>query len=97
MKREIQQLIDNPLPGISAGPKGEDFFKWEVAIQGPEDTVYEGGVFKFEMDLQYFPFDCPKMKLETKIMHHRVIKKYIVEEDDEIKDEFCLCGAKDID
>ena len=49
------------------------------------------------MDLYVFPFRCPKIKLETKIMHHRVIKKYIVEEDDEIKDEFCLCGAKNID
>lgn len=42
---------------LVAGPISEDdFFEWEALIKGPEDTPYEGGIFRAKLS---FPRDYP--------------------------------------
>ncbi|KAF1981409.1 ubiquitin-conjugating enzyme [Aulographum hederae CBS 113979] len=57
LQREYRELTLDPPDGITAGPVSEDnFYLWEVLIQGPEGTPFEGGIFPAEMR---FPKDYP--------------------------------------
>lgn len=46
---EYRQLTNSGSPEgmmFTAGPiSEEDFFTWEAVIEGPKDTVFEGGIF----------------------------------------------------
>ncbi|KAH9397467.1 Ubiquitin-conjugating enzyme E2 G2 [Tyrophagus putrescentiae] len=54
---EYKQLTISPPEGIVAGPPDEEnFFLWEVALAGPEESAYEGGVFSATLS---FPPDYP--------------------------------------
>ena len=35
---------------ITAIPEENNLFKWEAVIFGPDDTEWEGGVFKLKME-----------------------------------------------
>ena len=48
-KRDIAQLIKEPLPGIFAYPVEEDITRLNAMVVGPFDTPYEGGFFHFHM------------------------------------------------
>jgi ubiquitin-conjugating enzyme E2 G1 len=47
LKRQLRELMKNPVEGFSAGLADDDnIYIWEVMIIGPPDTLYEGGFFK---------------------------------------------------
>ncbi|ODV90223.1 hypothetical protein CANCADRAFT_103067 [Tortispora caseinolytica NRRL Y-17796] len=58
LRRQFQDLNKNGIPGISAGLRKDNLYDWEVLMVGPEDTVYEGGLFRARMR---FPSDYPNM------------------------------------
>jgi hypothetical protein len=49
-------LISNAVPGISAAPFEDNLRYFNVVIEGPKETPYEGGLFKLEM---YLPDEYP--------------------------------------
>jgi len=50
-----------------------DFKHWKGYILGPEDTVYQGGVYQIDIQLPpEYPYKPPKMKFETKIWHPNI-------------------------
>eukprot|EP01127_Copromyxa_protea_P011365 TRINITY_DN2852_c0_g1_i1.p1 TRINITY_DN2852_c0_g1~~TRINITY_DN2852_c0_g1_i1.p1 ORF type:complete len:149 (-),score=29.17 TRINITY_DN2852_c0_g1_i1:60-506(-) len=71
--KETQDLANKPIPGISASPKQDNLRYFTVAIAGPPETPYEGGVFKLELFLTgSYPMDPPKVRFLTKIYHPNV-------------------------
>eukprot|EP01094_Clydonella_sp_ATCC50884_P017436 TRINITY_DN303_c0_g1_i1.p2 TRINITY_DN303_c0_g1~~TRINITY_DN303_c0_g1_i1.p2 ORF type:complete len:168 (-),score=40.80 TRINITY_DN303_c0_g1_i1:321-824(-) len=55
LQRQLRELSKNPVNGFSAGAD-DNIFEWDVLLEGPADTLYEGGYFKAKM---VFPNDYP--------------------------------------
>lgn len=75
IQEELKKLYeDMPKGVIKAEPVSDnDLFHWELRIQGPDGTPYEGG--EFELTCEYpsdFPFHPPKILFVTKIYHPNV-------------------------
>ena len=72
--KEIASLKTNPPDNICAGPKDmSDLFHWEATLFGPEDTPYEGGIFKIDMVFSTeYPIRPPECHFTTKIWHPNV-------------------------
>lgn len=54
--QETERLVSDPVPGITAIPHEENLRYFDVTIQGPDQSPYEGGVFKLEL---FLPDDYP--------------------------------------
>lgn len=73
--KETQRLIAEPVAGISATPYQDNLRYFAVAIEGPEDSPYECGVFQLELFLPSdYPMAPPKVRFLTKIYHPNVDK-----------------------
>jgi ubiquitin-protein ligase len=47
----VADLKKEDLGPIVLAPSEDNMFIWKGSIQGPEGSVYEGGVFEFEVQL----------------------------------------------
>ena len=65
--KELQDIERDPIPGVTIS-HGDDVTVWDVAIEGPAGTPYEGGVFCGQVRLpDVYPFQPFSFEFTTKI------------------------------
>jgi len=74
LKKQLNDLKKHPVEGFTVDLlKADDLFTWEVYVQGPPATFYEGGAFRailhFPTD---FPYTPPKMAFTSEVWHPNV-------------------------
>lgn len=75
MSQETERLVSDPVPGITAVPHEDNLRYFDVTINGPAQSPYEGGVFKLELFLpDDYPMIAPKVRFLTKIYHPNIDK-----------------------
>ncbi|XP_030245597.1 ubiquitin-conjugating enzyme E2 E1 [Drosophila navojoa] len=79
IKRELNEIMQNPPPNCSAEMYKDDLFHWKAAIVGPSGTAYEGGTFK--LDIRFpgaYPFRPPQIRFITRIYHCNVDSRGVI-------------------
>ena len=73
IKKELEEIHQDPPFNCSAGPVDDDITHWNATILGPEKTPYENGVFYIDIKFpKEYPFVPPKVFFKTKIYHCNV-------------------------
>ncbi|KKZ65248.1 ubiquitin-conjugating enzyme E2 N [[Emmonsia] crescens] len=71
--KETRRLMTDPVPGITAIPLEDNFRHFDVTIEGPADSPYEGGIFRLRLWLPPgYPIDPPQVQFLTKIYHPNI-------------------------
>lgn len=70
---EISEIAKNPLENCSAGPNDDDITVWNATIMGPNDSPFEGGIFKLQFNFPYkYPMSPPNIQFITKVYHPNI-------------------------
>ncbi len=74
--KEFKDINENGELPFTSGLEGdENIFHWIVMIEGPESTIYEGGLFQAKLDFPAnYPNMPPKMVFLTKMWHPNIYK-----------------------
>ena len=71
LKKLESESSDNM--GITATPDEDSLFKWNALIFGPEETIWEGGIFKLILEFsEEYPNKPPKVKFMSKMFHPNI-------------------------
>ncbi len=71
ISRELQDWEKSGCDGVFKTLIEDDVFRWQGVILGPENSLYEHGVFHFtaEPPRDSYPFKDPKLRIRTPILH----------------------------
>ena len=71
--RDLKKFEDDPPEGINATPISDSLMEWEAVIYGPDETIWEGGIFKLKMVFsEEYPNKAPDVRFVSKIFHPNV-------------------------
>jgi ubiquitin-conjugating enzyme E2 A len=66
-------LQKDPPEGVNASPHSENVMRWNAIIFGPEDTIWDGGVFRLSMEFtEEYPSKAPIVKFVTPMYHPNI-------------------------
>lgn len=75
LRNDLRKIYTDPPPGISASPLDSDIFRWNALICGPENTPFEGGVFRLRLEFdKNYPNVAPRVSFYSKMFHPNVYK-----------------------
>jgi len=69
-------MKEEPVEGIEVDiPDESDMYTWNVYLEGPRETPYEGGIFQGVMTFpKEYPMTPPELHFKTDIWHPNVYK-----------------------
>ena len=72
--KDLQKMQqDNTTDTLQAAPIGDSLFKWEAILFGPDDSIWEGGIFTLRLDFsEDYPSKPPSIKFLTKMFHPNI-------------------------
>ncbi|KAG8461223.1 hypothetical protein KFE25_002412 [Diacronema lutheri] len=71
--RDFKRLQNDPPQGVSGAPKDNDIMKWNAVIFGPDETPWEDGTFRLQLEFtEDYPNKAPTVKFVTKLFHPNV-------------------------
>jgi ubiquitin-conjugating enzyme E2 N len=71
--KETQRLMSESVEGIQATPSEDNARHFNVIIEGPSGSPYQGGFFFLELFLpEEYPMSPPKVRFTTKIYHPNI-------------------------
>jgi ubiquitin-conjugating enzyme E2 A len=72
-QKKTTELQNDPPAGINASPHSDNILLWNAIIFGPENTVWDGGIFKLRMEFtEKFPHEAPKVIFLTPMFHPNI-------------------------
>ena len=73
IQKELAAFLADPPPGCSVLQMGDDLSRWQVQVEGPPESSFEGGNFTLLVTFPPdYPFKPPKVKFETRIFHPNI-------------------------
>ena len=71
--RDLKKFEEDPPEGINATPTSDSLMEWEAVILGPEETIWEGGIFKLKMVFsEEYPNKAPDVRFVSKMFHPNI-------------------------
>ncbi|KAF2712226.1 ubiquitin-conjugating enzyme E2-16 kDa [Pleomassaria siparia CBS 279.74] len=71
--KEYRECMADTPTGMKINFDEQNMTKWEVLLDGPEQSIYAGGHFKLEINFpNEYPFKPPVVSFKTKIYHPNV-------------------------
>mmetsp|Transcript_61872 Transcript_61872/g.125627 ORF Transcript_61872/g.125627 Transcript_61872/m.125627 type:complete len:155 (+) Transcript_61872:1-465(+) len=74
LQSDLRAIKNEPPEGCSASPSDEsNLFVWSATIFGPDDTVWEGGIFSLRITFtERYPESPPKVRFTSEMYHPNV-------------------------
>jgi ubiquitin-conjugating enzyme E2 G1 len=73
LMKQFKDISKHPVDGFSIGLVDDDVYQWRVMMEGPEDTLYEGGYFPCTLTFpKEYPNSPPVMKFLSDVWHPNV-------------------------
>ena len=73
MIHDLKKITDLKSNNIQAMPVKDDLLLWTACIEGPENSVWEGGVFILKLRFtDEYPFKAPRVNFMSKMFHPNV-------------------------
>jgi ubiquitin-conjugating enzyme E2 A len=70
---DLKRIEQEDSVGIFASPQQDNILFWEAVIFGPEDTTWEGGIFKLTLEFsEEYPTKPPIVKFVTNMFHPNI-------------------------
>ena len=73
LQSELKQIIQNPDYLYTVGPVKDNFYKWDVIMFGPPETIFENAEIKAVIEFpKDYPIKPPQFTFITKLFHPNI-------------------------
>ena len=73
LHQEYKQYKEDPSPFYTIDPDQKNPYIWYILIFGPNDTIFEGGIFKCQINFSIeYPNKAPVFKFISEIKHPNI-------------------------
>jgi len=71
LRKQLKSLASGAVDGVEVWLPEDDLLHWGLTIEGPPDTLYEGGLFRAELSFPVsYPDQPPEMRFTGVVPYH---------------------------